>query len=80
MLLSAGSEIIRLQSPLWIHRSWIELLISLARSGATILRICFRNLEGEDEGGASTVDLSERDALFEEAAKLIVHINREAPP
>jgi S-DNA-T family DNA segregation ATPase FtsK/SpoIIIE len=28
--------------------------------------------EGDDEGGAADVDLSDRDALFEEAAKLIV--------
>jgi DNA segregation ATPase FtsK/SpoIIIE, S-DNA-T family len=29
--------------------------------------------EGDDEGGASDVDLSDRDALFEDAAKLIVN-------
>jgi len=29
--------------------------------------------EGEDEGGAASVDLSERDALFEEAARVIVN-------
>jgi S-DNA-T family DNA segregation ATPase FtsK/SpoIIIE len=28
--------------------------------------------EGDDEGGVADVDLSDRDALFEEAAKLIV--------
>jgi S-DNA-T family DNA segregation ATPase FtsK/SpoIIIE len=28
--------------------------------------------EGDEEGGASDVDLSDRDALFEEAARLIV--------
>ena len=28
--------------------------------------------EGDDEGGPGDVDLSDRDALFEEAAKLIV--------
>jgi len=28
--------------------------------------------EGEDEGGPSNVDLSDRDALFEEAARLLV--------
>jgi S-DNA-T family DNA segregation ATPase FtsK/SpoIIIE len=28
--------------------------------------------EGEGDGGANSVDLSERDALFEEAARLIV--------
>jgi S-DNA-T family DNA segregation ATPase FtsK/SpoIIIE len=28
--------------------------------------------EGEDEGGVAEIDLSERDALFEDAARLIV--------
>src|SRR5690606_16152511 len=29
--------------------------------------------EGEDEGGAAAVDLSERDSLFEDAARVIVN-------
>lgn len=72
MLLSAGSEIIRLQSP-FVDTPELDRIVDFIGSqrgydSAYLLP----EFEGEDEGGASTVDLSERDSMFEEAAKLIV--------
>jgi S-DNA-T family DNA segregation ATPase FtsK/SpoIIIE len=73
MLLSAGSDIIRLQSP-FVDTPEVEKVCDFIGSqrgydSAYLLP----EYEGEDEGGASDVDLSERDALFEEAARLIVN-------
>ncbi len=73
MLLSTGSEIVRLQSP-FVDTPEIERICDFIGSqrgydSAYLLP----EFEGEDEGGASAVDLSERDALFEEAARLIVN-------
>lgn len=72
MLLSTGSEIVRLQSP-FVDTPEIERICEFIGSqrgydSAYLLP----EFEGEDEGGAAAVDLSERDALFEEAARLIV--------
>lgn len=72
MLLSAGSEIIRLQSP-FVDTPELDRIVDFIGSqrgydSAYLLP----EFEGEDEGGAATVDLSERDSMFEEAAKLIV--------
>jgi len=72
MLLSSGSEIVRLQSP-FVDTPEIERICEFIGSqrgydSAYLLP----EFEGEDEGGASAVDLSERDSLFEEAARLIV--------
>jgi S-DNA-T family DNA segregation ATPase FtsK/SpoIIIE len=72
MLFSSGSEIVRLQSP-FVDTPEIERICEFIGSqrgydSAYLLP----EFEGEDEGGASTVDLAERDALFEEAARLIV--------
>jgi S-DNA-T family DNA segregation ATPase FtsK/SpoIIIE len=72
MLLSTGSEIVRLQSP-FVDTPEIERICEFIGSqrgyeSAYLLP----EFEGEDEGGASTVDLAERDALFEEAARLLV--------
>ena len=72
MLLSSGSDIIRIQSP-FVDTPEIEKVCDFIGSqrgydSAYLLP----EYEGEDEGGASDVDLSERDALFEEAARLIV--------
>jgi S-DNA-T family DNA segregation ATPase FtsK/SpoIIIE len=71
MLLSAGSETIRLQCP-FVDTPEVEKICEFIGSqkgydSAYLLP----EFEGE-EGGASDVDLSERDALFEEAARLIV--------
>lgn len=72
MLLSAGSDIIRLQSP-FVDTPEIERVCDYIGSqrgydSAYLLP----EFVGEEEGAASDVDLSERDALFEEAARLIV--------
>ncbi len=72
MLLSAGSDIIRLQSP-FVDTPEVEKVCDFIGSqrgyeSAYLLP----EYEGDDETGVSNVDLSERDALFEEAARLIV--------
>jgi len=72
MLLSSGSDIIRLQCP-FVDTPEIEKICEFIGSqrgydSAYLLP----EYEGDDEGGVSDVDLSERDALFEEAARLIV--------
>lgn len=72
MLLSAGSDIVRLQSP-FVDTPEIERICDYIGSqrgyeSAYLLP----EFVGEDESGASDVDLAERDALFEEAARLIV--------
>ena len=72
MLFSSGSDVIRLQSP-FVDTPEIEKVCEYIGSqmgyGSAYM---LPEFEGEDDGGASSVDLSERDALFEEAAKLIV--------
>ncbi len=72
MLLSAGSDIVRLQCP-FIDTPEIERICDYIGSqrgydSAYLLP----EFVGEEESGASDVDLAERDALFEEAARLIV--------
>lgn len=72
MLLSSGSDIIRLQCP-FVDTSEIEKVCDFIGSqrgydSAYLLP----EYEGDDESGANNVDLSDRDALFEEAARLIV--------
>lgn len=72
MLLSSGSDIIRLQCP-FVDTPEIEVVCDFIGSqrgyeSAYLLP----EYEGDDEGGASSVDLSDRDSLFEEAAKVIV--------
>jgi DNA segregation ATPase FtsK/SpoIIIE, S-DNA-T family len=72
MLFSNGSDVIRLQSP-FVDTPEIEKIcefIGSQRGYASAYML--PEFEGEDDGGASSVDLAERDALFEEAAKLIV--------
>jgi S-DNA-T family DNA segregation ATPase FtsK/SpoIIIE len=72
MLLSSGSDIIRLQCP-FVDTPEIEVVCDFIGSqrgydSAYLLP----EYEGDDESGANNVDLSDRDALFEEAAKVIV--------
>lgn len=72
MLLSTGSDIMRLQCP-FIDTPEIERVVDYISSqrgydSAYLLP----EFEGDDESGAASVDLAERDALFEEAARLIV--------
>ena len=72
MLLSSGSDIIRLQCP-FVDTPEIEKVVDFIGSQRGYdTAYMLPEYEGEDEGGASTVDLSDRDALFEEAARLIV--------
>ena len=72
MLLSTGNEIIRIQSP-FVDTPEIEKIVDFigAQRGYDSAYM-LPEFEGEDEGGASDIDLSDRDALFEEAARLIV--------
>ncbi|HCZ36256.1 MAG TPA: cell division protein FtsK, partial [Cytophagales bacterium] len=73
MLLSTGSEIVRLQSP-FVDTPEIERICDFIGSQRGYdSAYMLPEFEGEDEGGASSVDLSERDALFEEAARLLVN-------
>ena len=72
MLLSSGSDIIRLQCP-FVDTPEIDKVCDFIGSqrgydSAYLLP----EYEGDDESGANNVDLSDRDALFEEAAKVIV--------
>ena len=72
MLFSNGSDVIRLQSP-FVDTPEIEKVCEFIGSQRGYdSAYMLPEFEGEDDGGASSVDLSERDALFEEAAKLIV--------
>lgn len=72
MLLSSGSDIIRLQCP-FVDTPEIDKVCDFigAQRGYDSAYL-LPEYEGDDEGGASSVDLSDRDALFEEAAKVIV--------
>jgi DNA segregation ATPase FtsK/SpoIIIE, S-DNA-T family len=72
MLLSAGSETIRLQCP-FVDTPEVEKICEFigAQRGYDSAYM-LPEFEGEDGGGPADVDLSERDALFEEAARLIV--------
>jgi DNA segregation ATPase FtsK/SpoIIIE, S-DNA-T family len=72
MLLSSGSDIIRIQCP-FVDTPEIEKIVDFigAQRGYDTAYM-LPEFEGEDEGGVAAVDLSDRDALFEDAAKLIV--------
>ena len=72
MLLSSGSDVIRLQCP-FVDTPEIEKVCEFigAQRGYDSAYM-LPEYEGDDDGGASDVDLSDRDALFEEAARLIV--------
>jgi S-DNA-T family DNA segregation ATPase FtsK/SpoIIIE len=72
MLFSSGSDIIRLQCP-FVDTPEIEKVCEFIGSQRGYdSAYMLPEYEGDDEGGASDVDLSDRDALFEDAAKLIV--------
>ncbi|HTJ52174.1 MAG TPA: DNA translocase FtsK 4TM domain-containing protein [Cyclobacteriaceae bacterium] len=72
MLFSTGSDIIRIQCP-FVDTPEIEKVCEFigAQRGYDSAYM-LPEFEGDDEGGPGDVDLSDRDALFEEAAKLIV--------
>ncbi len=72
MLFSSGSDVIRLQSP-FVDTPEIEKVCDFIGSQRGYdSAYMLPEFEGEDEVGASDIDLSDRDALFEEAARLIV--------
>lgn len=72
MLLSEGTDMIRLQCP-FVDTHEVEKICEFIGSQRGYeSAYMLPEFEGDDEKGASTVDLSERDALFEEAARLIV--------
>jgi S-DNA-T family DNA segregation ATPase FtsK/SpoIIIE len=72
MLLSSGSDIIRLQCP-FVDTPEIEKVCDFIGSQRGYdSAYMLPEYEGDDETGPSSVDLSDRDALFEDAAKLIV--------
>lgn len=72
MLLSNGSDIIRIQCP-FVDTPEIEKVVEYIGSQRGYdTAYMLPEYEGEDEGGVNMVDLSDRDALFEEAARLIV--------
>lgn len=72
MLLSSGSDIIRLQCP-FVDTPEIEVVCDFIGSQRGYeSAYMLPEYEGDDEGGASSVDLSDRDSLFEEAARVIV--------
>jgi len=72
MLLSSGSDIIRLQCP-FVDTPEIERVVEFigGQRGYDTAYV-LPEYEGDDEGGVASVDLSDRDALFEDAARLIV--------
>lgn len=72
MLLSTGSDIIRIQCA-FIDTPEIDSVVEYisAQRGYDSAYL-LPEFEGDDDSGASTVDLSERDAMFEDAARLIV--------
>ena len=72
MLLSSGSDIIRLQCP-FVDTPEIEKVCDFIGSQRGYdSAYMLPEFEGDDETGPASVDLSDRDALFEDAAKLIV--------
>ena len=72
MLLSSGSDIIRLQCP-FVDTPEIEKVCEFIGSQRGYdSAYMLPEYEGDEESGPSSVDLSDRDALFEDAAKLIV--------
>jgi S-DNA-T family DNA segregation ATPase FtsK/SpoIIIE len=72
MLLSSGSDIIRLQCP-FVDTPEIEKVCDFIGSQRGYdSAYMLPEFEGDDETGPDSVDLSDRDALFEDAAKLIV--------
>ena len=72
MLLSAGSDIIRLQCPFVDTHEVEKICDYIGAQRGYDSAYMLPEFEGDDDKGASAVDLSERDAMFEEAARLIV--------
>jgi DNA segregation ATPase FtsK/SpoIIIE, S-DNA-T family len=71
MLLSGDTDIIRLQCP-FVDTPEVESICEFIGSQRGYESAYMLPEFEDEESGANTVDLSERDALFEDAAKLIV--------
>ena len=71
MLLSAGSEMLRLQCP-FIDTAEVEQVCDYIAAQRGYESAYLLPEFEDDESGTTTVDLSQRDALFEDAARLIV--------
>ncbi len=72
MLLSNGSEVLRIQCP-FVDTPEIEKICEFIGSQRGYdSAYMLPEFEGDDEGSKNNIDLSDRDALFEEAARLIV--------
>ena len=72
MLLSINSDIIRLQSP-FIDTKEVERICDFVGSQRGYPTAYFLpEYEGDEGGEIGSMDLSDRDALFEDAARLIV--------
>ncbi len=77
MLYNAGSELVRVQCP-FIDTPEVERVtefIGIQRAYPTAFLLPEYHDENEDSGGGD-IDLSERDKLFEEAAKIVVQFNQ----
>lgn len=73
MLFSSGSDVIRIQCP-FVDTPEVERICEFIGSQRGYdSAYMLPEYEGDDEGGAADVDLSDRDALFEQAAELIVN-------
>jgi S-DNA-T family DNA segregation ATPase FtsK/SpoIIIE len=73
MLFSSGSDVIRIQCP-FVDTPEVERVCEFIGSQRGYdSAYMLPEYEGDDEGGAADVDLSDRDALFEQAAELIVN-------
>ncbi len=71
MLLSTGSDVIRLQCP-FVDTPEIERICEYIGSQRGYPSAYLLPEYEDEDSGAASVDLAERDALFEEAARLIV--------
>lgn len=72
MLLSMGSEIIRLQCAFVDTPEVEEICEFIGEQNGYDSAYQLPEFVGDEEGGIGDVDLSDRDALFEDAARLIV--------
>ncbi len=72
MLLSQGSDIIRLQCPFIDTPEVEEICDFIGNQRGYSSAYMLPEYVGEDEGSVGDVDLSERDVLFDDAARLVV--------
>lgn len=76
MLLSTGNDLIRIQCA-FVDTPEVEKITEfIGGQRAYPSAFLLPEYVGEDEGGSGDVDLSERDKMFEEAAKLVVQFQQ----